>query len=65
MRLPVTAVDKDHGIKLAAFHIKQVLKKGEPATIEFTADKTGTFRFSCSKYCGSGHKRMKGELIVE
>lgn len=65
VRLIITALDRDHGIKLAAFNINQELKKGEPTTIEFTADKSGTFPFECSKFCGLGHKRMKGQLIVE
>ena len=30
-----------------------------------TADKAGTFPFECSHFCGFGHKRMKGELVVE
>lgn len=65
VKLIVTALDHDHGIKIDAFHIDQVLKKGEPTTIEFTADSTGTFEFQCSRFCGLGHKGMKGELIVE
>jgi cytochrome c oxidase subunit 2 len=65
VKLIVTALDHDHGIKIDAFHIDQVLKKGEPTTIEFTADTTGTFEFQCSRFCGLGHKGMKGELIVE
>jgi len=65
VRLVITATDRDHGFKLEAFHIDQELKKGEAVTIEFTADKTGTFPFECSKFCGLGHKRMKGALVVE
>ena len=65
VKLIVTALDHDHGIKIDAFHIDQVLKKGEPTTIEFTADSSGTFEFQCSRFCGLGHKGMKGELIVE
>jgi len=65
VRLVVTALDHDHGFKLEAFNIDQLLKKGEAVTIEFTADKAGTFPFECSHYCGLGHKRMKGELVVE
>jgi cytochrome c oxidase subunit 2 len=33
-------------------------------TVEFVADKAGTFTFSCSVYCGKGHRGMKGELVV-
>lgn len=65
VKLVITATDRDHGFKLAAFKINQHLKKGEPATIEFTADKAGEFPFQCSVICGMGHHRMKGKLIVE
>ena len=65
VRLVITAADHDHGFKLEAFQINQLLKKGEATTVEFTADKAGTFPFACSHYCGFGHKRMKGELVVE
>ncbi len=65
VRLVIVATDRDHGIKIEAFHIDQELRRGEPATVEFTADKAGTFPFECSKFCGLGHKRMKGQLVVE
>jgi cytochrome c oxidase subunit 2 len=42
VRLVVTALDHDHGFKLEAFNIDQLLKKGDAVTIEFTADKAGT-----------------------
>jgi cytochrome c oxidase subunit 2 len=65
VRLIITATDRDHGIKLDAFDVNQVLKKGDPTIIEFTADKAGTFEFKCSVYCGLGHRKMKGKLVVE
>jgi cytochrome c oxidase subunit 2 len=65
VRLIVTALDHDHGLKLEAFHIDQKLPKGEPVTIEFDASQAGTFPFACSHFCGLGHKKMKGELVVE
>jgi len=65
VRLLITAVDHDHGFKLAAFDIQQELKKGDTTTIEFTPDKAGTFRFACSHVCGFGHRGMKAELVVE
>ncbi len=65
VRLIITATDRDHGFKLEAFNIEQRLKKGVPTTIEFTADKAGTFPFKCSVHCGFGHGGMKGTLIVE
>jgi cytochrome c oxidase subunit 2 len=65
VKLIIMAVDHNHGFKLEAFHIDQMLKKGEGATVESTADQAGTFPFECSKFCGLGHKNMKGELVVE
>jgi cytochrome c oxidase subunit 2 len=65
VRLVVTATDRKHGIKIEGYDIDQVLNTGDPTTIEFTADKAGTFEFKCSVYCGMGHRKMKGKLIVE
>ena len=65
VKLVITALDHDHGFKLEAFNINQKLQKGEATTIEFTADKAGTFPFQCSNFCGLGHGKMKGKLVVQ
>jgi len=65
VRLIITATDCEHEFRLDAFDIIQVLKKGDPEIIEFTAHKAGTFDFRCSVYCGKGHGKMKGKLVVE
>lgn len=65
VRLVITSLDRDHGIKLKAFGINVRLKKGIPTTVEFTAGKAGIFPFECSVECGLGHHRMKGKLVVE
>lgn len=65
VRLIITALDRNHGFKLEAFGINQKLKKGDPATIEFRADKVGAFPFQCSEFCGLGHRKMKGKVVVE
>ena len=65
VKLVVTSLDHDHGIKLQAFHIDRKLPKGQSVTIEFDADQAGTFPFECSVFCGLGHKKMKGQLTVE
>ncbi len=64
VKLVITALDHDHGFKLEAFKINQRLKKGTPTTLELTADKVGTFPFECSHFCGVGHGKMKGKLVV-
>jgi cytochrome c oxidase subunit II len=65
VKLVITATDRDHGFKLAAYSIEQKLKKGVATPVEFTADQAGTFPFECSEFCGLGHGRMKGKLVVE
>jgi cytochrome c oxidase subunit II len=65
VKLEITAIDRDHGFKLAAYSIEQKLKKGVATPVEFTADKAGTFPFECSEFCGLGHGHMKGKLVVE
>jgi cytochrome c oxidase subunit 2 len=64
VRLVITAADCDHEFKLNAFDVNQELKKGDPTIIEFTASKAGAFDFTCGVYCGKGHHKMKGKLVV-
>jgi cytochrome c oxidase subunit 2 len=61
----MAAADHDHGFKLADFNINQKIPKGATVVVEFTANKAGTFQFRCSNVCGSGHRNMKGTLVVE
>jgi cytochrome c oxidase subunit 2 len=65
VRIVITATDHDHGFKLDEFNIDQKIKKETSVTVEFTADHAGTFPFKCSTFCGFGHGKMKGTLIVD
>ncbi|MGA3323033.1 MAG: cupredoxin domain-containing protein [Terriglobia bacterium] len=65
VRLIITATDCEHDFKREAFDINQVLKKGDPEIIEFTASKSGRYEFKSSVCCGKGHGKMKGKLVVE
>jgi len=64
VKLTVTSTDVPHGISIPEYGINERLDVGKPVTIEFTADKEGTFTAFCSIFCGSGHSRMKGKIIV-
>ncbi len=65
VRLRLRSADRAHGIAIKAFRVKaQIPKGGEVATMEFVADRAGTFDISCSENCGTGHGAMKGRLIV-
>ena len=65
VRLIIAPLDHDHGFKLDDFHINQKIKRGTTATVEFRPDKAGTFQFRCSDFCGLGHIKMTGTLVVE
>jgi cytochrome c oxidase subunit 2 len=65
VKLMITSEDVTHGFSLPEFGIDETLKPGEIVEVEFTPDKTGSFTFRCSVFCGTGHGGMKGTLIVE
>lgn len=65
VRITVESTDVSHGIAIREYDINVELPPGQTKIIEFTADKKGTFNFYCSVFCGSGHSRMTGTLIVE
>ncbi len=41
------------------------LEKNLEITIEFVAERPGTYLFRCSVFCGMGHRGMSGKIIVE
>jgi cytochrome c oxidase subunit II len=56
---------KKHGLAIKELGVKAALPKtGEAVPIEVTAGKPGTYTIACSVYCGNGHSRMKGRLVV-
>ncbi len=63
--LHVKSIDVTHGFQIPEYDINKPIKPGETVDIEFIADKPGTFTVYCSIFCGEGHPRMRGQLIVE
>ena len=59
VKIVINNEDTKHGIVIPELGISGV------ESVEFTADKTGTFEFKCPTYCGEGHREMKGTLIIE
>ena len=56
---------RGHGFSIPKFGINEVIRKDETVIVEFDADEQGTFSFSCSGPCGSGHPTMRGTLQVK
>jgi cytochrome c oxidase subunit II len=66
LKIHLKAIDKEHGFEFKGVKDSCVkFKPNEPVTIEFYADKAGEFEFACCKYCGFGHGKMKGKLVVK
>lgn len=66
VRLYLTSMDVGHGIAIPEFGVNlQAPTVGQEVSTEFIADKTGTFTFYCSIFCGAEHRHMTGMLIVE
>jgi cytochrome c oxidase subunit 2 len=65
IRLRLRSADRAHAFAIRAFRVKAVIPKGgEEVTVEFVADRAGTFDYACAEYCGIGHGAMKGRLVV-
>ena len=65
VRLRLRSADRTHAFAIKALRVKTLIPSaGEAVTVEFVADRAGSFDFTCAEYCGNGHARMKGRLVV-
>jgi len=59
------STDAKHGFECPDLGLKKVtFEKDKPVTVTFTPAKAGTFDFKCANFCGFGHGRMKGHIVV-
>jgi cytochrome c oxidase subunit 2 len=57
--------DTKHGFSVKELDVEKVIfEKDKPATVKFTPAKPGTYDFKCAKFCGMGHGKMKGQIVV-
>jgi cytochrome c oxidase subunit 2 len=52
------------GFNLPDFNVRSDIVTGKVARMRLVPDKTGTFVFLCDIFCGTGHEKMNGKLIV-
>jgi nitrous-oxide reductase len=57
--------DATHGFAVPTKNVMVSLDPGETTTVEFVADKAGTYSFYCTEFCSALHLEMQGWLIVE
>jgi len=53
------------GLRMADNQNNFKLEENQERTIEFVAERPGTYIFRCSVFCGMGHRGMSGKVIVE
>jgi cytochrome c oxidase subunit 2 len=64
VKLTMISEDVIHSFYVPAFRIKQDVLPGRYSTIWFQATKAGTYDLFCAEYCGTGHSKMRGSVMV-
>lgn len=62
--LTLAAADVVHGLSIDGYAGEITADPGQPQSLTFVADRSGTFRFRCTATCGSMHPFMIGKLQV-
>src|SRR5215216_6365399 len=62
--LQLVSNDVVHGLYVDGYDISVEADPGQTATLTFTANKPGSFRFRCNITCGAMHPFMIGKLTV-
>ena len=66
--VPVTlefiSLDRHHGFKCDALNVRADIYPDKPTQLHLTPEQVGEFDFHCDAFCGGGHDRMRGKLIV-
>jgi heme/copper-type cytochrome/quinol oxidase subunit 2 len=65
VRIELKTEDIAHSLTIDAYRIAKRISPGQPVTLEFRAEKAGTFPFYCNLQIDDGCRRMRGELIVK
>ena len=62
--IELASTDVVHGLYVDGYDVNVTADPGQPATLSFIADRSGTFRLRCSVTCGALHPFMIGKLQV-
>ncbi len=64
IKVSITSEDVIHSFFVPAFRVKMDAVPGRYTTAWFQAKKVGTYHLFCAEYCGAGHSKMIGHIIV-
>lgn len=62
--IELVSTDVVHGLYLDGYGVSVTADPGQTASLTFTADKDGSFRFRCNVTCGALHPFMIGKIQV-
>jgi len=62
--LSMTSEDVIHSFFVPALRIKQDVLPGRYTYLWFNADKPGVYGLECAEFCGTGHSRMAGRIVL-
>lgn len=62
--IELAAMDVTHGLSIDGYGISVTAEPGQSASLNFTANRSGTFHFRCTVICGGLHPFMIGKLNV-
>jgi len=62
--IKLVSTDVVHGLYVDGYDVSVEADPGQTATLTFTADKAGSFRFRCNVSCGAMHPFMIGKITV-
>lgn len=69
VNIHLTNIDFDeditHGFAINSYNLNMEVQPGETNTLEFTADKAGTFPLYCTNFCSALHQEMTGYFLVK
>jgi nitrous-oxide reductase len=65
----LTNIDRDeditHGFAINRYNLDMEVQPGQTNTVEFVANKAGTYPLYCSNFCSALHQEMTGYLLVK
>lgn len=64
VKLLMTSRDVIHSFFVPAFRVKQDVIPARYTSVWFEAPRPGRYDVYCAEYCGAGHSRMRGEVVV-
>lgn len=64
-RLHMSSLDLNHGFSLQPLNMNFQVIPGYDHVLTLTPTSTGEFTIVCNEFCGIGHDRMIGKIIVE